>query len=686
MKMTYRPEIDGMRAIAVLAVLVYHLRIPLGDGKLLEGGFLGVDLFFVLSGYLITRILLQEIAEEGRIGFGRFYARRARRILPPLLLVMLVSLPAAWAILMPSEITRFGLSLLATLGFASNFFWFVGLGEYGSQDGLLQPFLHTWSLAIEEQFYLVFPLVLLALVRVDARRAPAAALPAAPPAPAVAGGGMTGSTAGGTAGGTAGWAIPVGIGALMAISLAVSQVTSMRAPDFSFFSPLSRAWELLAGSALAWLSLHRPGLLRDAAWARYVPSVALAVIAGHLAVFGLEDWAHPGVATVPFIAATCALMWFARPGEPVTALLSTRPAVFVGKISYSLYLWHFPVFAFGRLIDVEHSGPADWAAWLAITFALSVAGYYLVERPFRFRLPGRAFAGTMIAGTAAVVLAGGILARSDGLGDGLGDRLGDGRLAHLEALYPAGDYDNGTLRDASWGLLDGLDPGGEASEAQRPTRHEREATWFAPEDARRVLVIGNSHSKDMFNALALNRDAFPATGFARFAMSNAFDPASMEALRAAPNFRAADTVAIAPRYTSPRLMARLPEVIATLQADGKRVVIVDNTAEFRSPGTVPLFDWHLRRTGDAGALPELARIAPGHEQPRVARTNARLREIAAAAGAGYLSRRDLVCDDAAGTCDLVTPEGHKTLYDYGHWTLAGAAHFGARAAERGWFR
>ena len=157
MSLTYRPEIDGLRSLAVLSVIVYHLKIVIGNGYLLPGGFLGVDLFFVLSGYLITKILLIELGETGRLDMGQFYLRRARRILPPLLLVIFVSIPAAWAILLPTELLRFSESLMASLFFLSNFFWFFTSSEYGAQSGLLQPFLHTWSLAIEEQFYMSHP-------------------------------------------------------------------------------------------------------------------------------------------------------------------------------------------------------------------------------------------------------------------------------------------------------------------------------------------------------------------------------------------------------------------------------------------------------------------------------------------------------------------------------------------------
>lgn len=314
---SYRPEIDGMRAIAVVAVIVYHLKIDWGGGALLSGGFLGVDLFFVLSGFLISGLLFDEFRGNGRIDLGRFYWRRARRILPPLLLVMLASLPAAWALLLPSELERFSLSLAAALAFVSNVFWFFELSEYGAQSGLLQPFLHTWSLAIEEQFYLIFPpLLILLLPRLSSRS-------------------LLGVLA-----------------ALTVAALGVAAYTTAVYPAFSFYTPTSRAWEMLAGALLA--ALTHQGVARcQGGLYRLVPGLALAVLVWAFLTRDLVELQHPGYDTLPVILATCGLICCADPRELVTRVLSSTPMVWVGKLSYSLYLWHFPVFAFGRVLAVE---------------------------------------------------------------------------------------------------------------------------------------------------------------------------------------------------------------------------------------------------------------------------------------------------------------------------------------------
>src|SRR6056300_776567 len=161
MKLTYRPEIDGLRAIAVGAVILNHAPITILGNQPFKGGFIGVDIFFVISGYLITSIILKELVTTGSFSFKHFYERRIRRILPALLFVMLVSLPFAWMYLLPSSFIDFSKSIIYSLIFSSNFYFHYSGQQYGAVSGLIKPFLHTWSLSVEEQFYILFPIVLL---------------------------------------------------------------------------------------------------------------------------------------------------------------------------------------------------------------------------------------------------------------------------------------------------------------------------------------------------------------------------------------------------------------------------------------------------------------------------------------------------------------------------------------------
>lgn len=161
MKLSYRPEIDGLRAIAILSVVLYIAQIVVFGHDFFKGGFVGVDIFFVISGYLISRILLSELFDKGKISFLQFYERRARRILPILFTVFLISFPLAYKYLLPIQFIQYSQSILSATFFSSNIFFYLANTKYGAEDSLLQPFLHTWSLGVEEQFYIFFPILLL---------------------------------------------------------------------------------------------------------------------------------------------------------------------------------------------------------------------------------------------------------------------------------------------------------------------------------------------------------------------------------------------------------------------------------------------------------------------------------------------------------------------------------------------
>ena len=221
MRIKYRPEIDGLRAIAVGAVIIYHAKLSIFGFKLFSGGFIGVDIFFVISGYLITTIILKELVTTGSFSFKYFYERRIRRILPALLFVMLVSLPFAWMYLLPSSFIDFSKSILYSLGFSSNFYFHYSGQQYGAESGLLKPFLHTWSLSVEEQYYILFPIVLLVTFKYLRK-----------------------------------YLIHILILGFV-ISLGLAEWTSRNYPSISFYLLHTRMWELLSGSILAYFEISK---------------------------------------------------------------------------------------------------------------------------------------------------------------------------------------------------------------------------------------------------------------------------------------------------------------------------------------------------------------------------------------------------------------------------------------------
>jgi len=330
----YRPEIDGLRAIAVLAVVLFHARV-----RGFAGGFVGVDIFLVISGYLIAQLILRE-SDTGSFTLIGFYERRVRRILPALL-AMLAASGLAGLILLPADFKLFGESLTAISLFASNLlFWRWG-GYFNLTDDAT-PLLHTWSLAVEEQFYILFPAFLLLARRGGLRMIWAALATAA-------------------------------LG-----SFAYSVWATHGHAEAAFYSPLSRAWEFLAGALLASGVVPKPRrVIGDMAAALGIGLIAYTALRLH------DSSAFPGVnALAPVLGSVLILFGTEAPGSRVARALALRPLVAIGLISYSLYLWHWPLIVFGGYYAPEPYGPIRIAMGL-LAFPVAWLSWRYIELPFR---------------------------------------------------------------------------------------------------------------------------------------------------------------------------------------------------------------------------------------------------------------------------------------------------------------
>lgn len=346
MKITYRPEIDGLRAIAVGAVILYHAQITTLDYQHFKGGFIGVDIFFVISGYLITSIILRELLSTGSFSFKNFYERRARRILPALIVVMLVSLPFSWMYLLPSSLIDFSKSVLYSLGFSSNFYFFLSGQIYGAESGLLKPFLHTWSLSVEEQFYILFPIILFITFKYTKK-----------------------------------YLLHVLIFGFI-ISLGLADWLSKDNSFLNFYILPTRGWEVLAGSLLAYFEITLGYRCRIKILNLILPSVGLILI-GHSILFFNDEMFHPSLYTLTPIIGACLIIWFSNKNEIITRILSTKLFVGIGLISYSLYLWHYPIFAFSRVTAFTEGIIYKKLILAILILFLSVISYYFIEKPFR---------------------------------------------------------------------------------------------------------------------------------------------------------------------------------------------------------------------------------------------------------------------------------------------------------------
>jgi peptidoglycan/LPS O-acetylase OafA/YrhL len=350
-KIAHRPEIDGLRAIAVVPVILFHAGF-----QTFSGGFVGVDVFFVISGYLITSIIIKDI-DARRFSFADFYERRARRILPALFAMLALCLPFAWAWMLPVDLKAFSVSLASVCLFASNIlFWHQA--NYFDVGSELKPLLHTWSLAVEEQFYIVHPIVMILLARFARRR------------------------------------LRLFLGASALASLFLSQYLSVSHPSFNFYWLPTRAWELLAGSLCAVTPIKdRPNV--------NIPGiVGLGLLL--VSIVALSDRTPmPSLYGLIPVLGTCLVILFAKQGTYAARLLSFRPIVLIGLISYSAYLLHQPALALARTRALGPLSTSATLALIALVFAAAYLSWRFVEMPWRTRKGSGAIGRNVLAISAA---------------------------------------------------------------------------------------------------------------------------------------------------------------------------------------------------------------------------------------------------------------------------------------------
>ncbi len=335
--MRYRPDIDGLRAVAVAAVMLFHLGIP---G--VSGGYVGVDVFFVISGYLIGDIIARELS-EGRFSFVEFFTRRVRRLLPASFVMFLVVAAASVLIIAPAETDNLGRTLASASVYASNiYFWRTA--DYFAAPSELDPLLHTWSLAIEEQFYLVTPALLYLIWRKPALIKKSVL-----------------------------WGV-----ALVSFLLSWWGATNM--PTSTFFLLPARYWELMSGVLLAVSSLPR---VRTAGMANALGAAGLLMILGSASMFDAETPFPGSAAALPVFGTVALILAGQHQGGLTTRLLSGPAPVWVGRRSYSLYLWHWPALVFARHLALRPLDIWETTSVLLLSFALAEASYQFIERPFR---------------------------------------------------------------------------------------------------------------------------------------------------------------------------------------------------------------------------------------------------------------------------------------------------------------
>lgn len=338
--MNYRKEIDGLRAIAVLSVIFYHAGFAT-----FSGGYIGVDVFFVISGFLITSIIKNSIY-AGEFSFIEFYERRMRRIFPALFLVMLCCIPFAWLILLPYDLRDFFESIFAIPVFMVNHL-FLNESGYFSSPAENKPLLNTWSLSVEEQYYLIFPLILSYLLRTKIKLAPVFV-----------------------------------IAILIVLSFSLSVWYTKYKPDLAYFTLPTRAWEFLIGAAAVFINIDKFNFSHSKKIKNMFSMIGLSLILG-VTLFYDKNTAFPGLNALFPVLGAILIILFANEQTLVGRILTSKIFVGIGLISYSAYLWHQPVFAFYRYQTIGEPNNVILISLIAIVFIISFLSWKYIENYFR---------------------------------------------------------------------------------------------------------------------------------------------------------------------------------------------------------------------------------------------------------------------------------------------------------------
>ena len=648
--MKYRSEIDGLRAIAVISVILYHAGI-----QTISGGFVGVDIFFVISGYLITTIILTEM-EQNIFSIVNFYERRVRRILPALFLVTLVSFPFAWFLLMPSGMQDFSESLIAVATFSSNIlFWMQS--DYWDTASKLKPLFHTWSLAVEEQYYILFPLFLMLMWRHSKR-----------------------------------WIL----GSFMlvaAISLALAEWGAYYNPSATFYLLPTRGWELAIGAGIAFYFLYRKKTIRTLLSHKLVDELlgvlGLLMIGYSIFVFNKET-PFPSLYTLLPTVGTGLIILFSSSQTIIGRLLSTKPLVAIGLISYSAYLWHQPIFSFARHLFFPEPGYLVFLCLTILVLPLSYLTWKFVERPFRNKNTfGRKeifiFA---IAGSLAFIVVGATGHFNEGFKQ---------RSWYTNLFQKRYQPDNKILMAQSWKPLIALSEDDKYSVENNEYDNK---LWFVKNNEREnLLLVGNSHSKDIFNVLINSNYAKSHFQIARYGTQIRSLTKKDAGLFSSPNYKYSDIVMLASLYDEEDTIG-LDSVVQKIIKDKKRVVIVKSIFRFDVFAGRNLADaifqreyLHRYKNDNFPATKVVNGIdkayytqySTGDRNPILKKSDVAIDVIAKKYGdVVILDRMDYACDKKAKRCYSMNDQFEKYYYDYGHHTLEGASFFGKQVDQVEW--
>ena len=630
MKKIYRPDIDALRGVAVLSVLFYHAKFSFFSQKLFIGGFLGVDIFFVLTGFLITTMLVSEFEENKTINILNFYIRRVRRLIPALLVVMVISTFFSYFLLDPVKIKEFSQSVYYSLVFLPNFYFHYFGNFYGAQVNLSKPLLHLWSLGVEEQFYIFYPLFLIITFKYFKKF------------------------------------IQYFLFLGFFISLLFAEYASTDHEMFSFYMLPSRAWEIILGSLLGYFLIQKKDLYTlPEKLSNFLYLISIVTIIYFIFIFDIYRLKHPSSITlIPLLAvSTIILLGHNSKNFFFFRIFTNKFLIFFGKISYSLYLYHFIIFSFYRNSYLEENTITK-ILLIFISIIISYFSYIYVEQVFRNK------------------------------------SLSVKNLIYFIAIFTFGILTFNSYIFFNKKLLDGdyLVDGVRITEWHDTEKIRKEhkifnQESFADNGNSNVLITGNCHSVDIYMSLYLNKDRFKNHNFSQ--MSSDFYQFESIIKNNHPKYKSSDIIIFSTRWENNNIteknLSKLPELIKKIKKDKKKIILMSSIPEFE----YKKHKFKLRKVEFTNYKKNLASSKTTNlssseidalkkkyyldykNNKRIVNINNRLKTISVNNNIQYVDLVDLLCDKKSETCEFRLEKSKDELFrDYGRYSYRGLKHIG----------
>ena len=639
LKLKNRPEVNGLRALAVLAVVIYHAKINFKEYEFLSGGFVGVDVFFVISGYLISSLIFKEIQNKKKFNFYNFYLRRARRILPALFFVIATSYIFFSTLLIYSPLVEFSDSAISSVLFFSNIYFYISNITYGDVGGWFKPLLNTWSLSVEEQFYLIFPIMMIFLFRYFEKYK---------------------------------------LGLLIFLWLfcfSLSFKLSLNDNSQNFYMIYSRFWELLSGVILAYLKFYNKKFSKIKIYDSF-HFLGLAMIIFSI-VFYNDKLNFPSFYALLPVFGTVLLLINSKKFI-VEKIFSIKPLVIIGLISYSLYLWHYPVFTFFRTMHPYNVPFTHKILSILIIIFFTYISYQFIENKFRYsRNSTNKFFFSFITMLIIFIVSFHVIIKKT-------------EIFKNRWIIQGFNLDNLHL-----------------SKIWKDWEDQNLSYSFDINDLQNVLIVGNSHGIDTYKILSFNRNIKQQANLAFFSggqvkcffdfLTNKKKHCKINNLKESQKaYENSDIILISTKWY-PKDIEILDKLILKLKQDMKKIIVTSNIPEyyqfhmlgnFFSPIDLEVYkkkrklnDNELRKIEEDYYSFQKAKVDEFFNQQLL---NQKLKKISNYYKITFLDKRNYICDDALKRCSLVNKKGNKLFYDYAHITMNGAEYFSDKIDKIDW--